>query len=81
MLSPRTCERFGKLLRFCLTPGVWSGAGDRLDVDFLALLADRAAAARVVGAAPQRPSVEPILPKRSSRTQSDLAPRHRDEWL
>jgi len=30
-------------------------------VDFLALLADRAAAAGVVAAAPQRPTVEPVL--------------------
>jgi hypothetical protein len=32
-----------------------------MDVDFLALLADGAAAARVVGASPQGPTVEPVL--------------------
>ena len=37
------------------------GAGDRLDVGFLALLADCATAARVVSAPPQGPSVEPVL--------------------
>jgi hypothetical protein len=38
-----------------------SGPSDRLDVDFLPLLAHRAAAARVVRPAPQGPSVEPVL--------------------
>ena len=37
------------------------GSRYRLDVDFLALLADRAAAARVMGAAPQGAAVKPVL--------------------
>jgi len=37
------------------------GPRDRLDVDFLALLADRAAAAGVVSASSQGSAIEPVL--------------------
>ena len=40
---------------------VFLGARDRLDVDFLALLAHRASAARVVGASSEGATVEPVL--------------------
>src|SRR6266852_2717797 len=46
---------------FLFRQPVGLGSSDRLNVDFLALLADSAAAARVVAAPPQGATVEPVL--------------------